>query len=152
MAIEAPLSSYKKKNMVIMMVILFGLAVWCIYDGYFNEEFIQEHLDENGNPHGWLVFNKYAPPFLIAGGIVYVIYYFMVKDKKVAADAEGLKTGKQMIPYDNIEKIDKTHFDSRGYFVVTYTDAGGQSKDVKFSDRIYDNLGAVLDHLVAKIT
>ena len=79
MAIEAPLSSYKKKNMIIMMAILFGMGLWCIYDGYINQNFIQEHLDADGNPQGWLGFNQKAPPFLIAGGIVYTIYFFMVK-------------------------------------------------------------------------
>ena len=82
-----------------------------------------------------------------------MVYYFAVSAKKrVVADDEGLKTGKETIAYDRIEKINKTHFDSKGYFVVTYTDPDGQSKDIKISDRTYDNLPAVLDHLVTKIS
>lgn len=152
MAIIAPLSRYKKKNMLIMMAILFGLGIWCIYDGYYNQKFIQDHVDENGAPQGWLAFNKKAPPFLIAGGLLYTVYFFMVKDKKVVADEEGFKAGKTSVPYDAIEKINKTHFDRKGYFTVTYKDSSGQSKDVTVSDRNYDNLPAVLDHIVTKIS
>lgn len=152
MAIIAPLSRYKKKNMLIMMAILFGLGIWCIYDGYYNQKFIQNHVDENGTPQGWLAFNKKAPPFLIAGGILYAVYFFMSRDKKVVADEEGFKTGKTTIPYHAIEKINKTHFDSKGYFTVTYKDSSGQSKDVTVSDRNYDNLPAVLDQIVTKIS
>ncbi len=152
MAIEAPFSTYKKKNLLIMTVILIGLGVWCIYDGYFNETFIQEHLDEEGNPHGWLVFNQKAPPFLFIGGIIYAVRFFLVKNKKVVAGESGLMTGKTTIPYKAIEKINKTYFDKKGYFVVTYKDSNGQSRDVKISDRTYDNLPAVLDHLVSEIS
>ncbi|MBL7214688.1 MAG: hypothetical protein ISS71_03305 [Phycisphaerae bacterium] len=152
MAIEAPLSSYKKKNMLIMMAILFGMGIWCIYDGYFNQNFIQEHLNENGNAQGWLAFNKKAPPFLLAGGVIYGVIFFMTKDKKIVADDTALNTGKEAVAYETIEKINKTYFDSKGYFIITYTDSSGQSKDIKLSDRTFDNLPAVLDYLVAKIS
>ncbi|OQY06919.1 MAG: hypothetical protein B6I25_02880 [Planctomycetales bacterium 4572_13] len=151
MAIEAPLSSYKKKNMIIMMAILIGLGIWCIYDGYFNESFIQDHLDENGNPKGWLGFNKTAPPYLIGGALVCGVYFLIIKGKKIVADENELVCGKVKVAYDAIEKINKTHFDSKGFFVVTYSQ-DGQSKELKLSDRIYDNLPAVLDQIVSKIS
>ena len=53
---------------------------------------------------------------------------------------------------DAIQKIDKTYFDSKGYFIITHKDQNGREVNRKLSDRNYDNLGAVLDHLVAKIT
>jgi hypothetical protein len=56
------------------------------------------------------------------------------------------------VPYTSIQKIDKTHFSKKGFFVITYTDKGGKEVDRKMSDRKYDNLGPVLDHLVAKIS
>ncbi len=151
MAIEAPLSSYKKKNMLIMMVVLIGLGLWFYYDAHHNEKFIEKHTVD-GKADSTLNFNLKSPPYLIGAGIVLGIYFFIVKGKKITADDDVLKTGKETIAYDTIEKIDKTHFDSKGYFIITYADSGGQSKDLKISDRTYDNLGAVLDHVVAKIS
>ena len=75
-----------------------------------------------------------------------------IKDKKVVADESSLIVGKRQIAYDSIEKIDKTHFDSKGYFVVTYKDYQGVDANLTLSDRIYDNLSAILDELVAKIS
>lgn len=128
MAIIAPLSRYKKKNMLIMMAILFGLGIWCIYDGYYNQKFIQEHVDENGAPQGWLAFNKKAPPFLIAGGLLYTVYFFMVRDKKVVADEEGFKAGKTNVPYDAIEKINKRISTARDILSSPIKTAAGKAK------------------------
>ena len=151
MAIEAPLSSYKKKNMLIMMAVLIGLGIWFYYDSHYNQKFIEKHTVD-GNADSTLNFNRKSPPYLVGAGVVLGIYFFVIKGKKIAADEEALKTGKETIAYDTIEKIDKTHFDSKGYFIVTYTDGSGQNRDLKVSDRTYDNLGAVLDHVVGKIS
>ncbi len=152
MTIEAPISRYKKQNLLIAIAVMVGLSIWCIYDGFYNEKFIREHQDEEGNPKGWLVVNQKAPPYLIAGAIAASVYFFAVRGKKVVADESGLTAGGKTIAYDAIEKIDKTHFDTKGYFVMTYKDQQGQSQDIKLSDRTYDNMGLLLDHLVAKIS
>ena len=152
MAIEAPLSKYKKNNFRIGIVILVGLAIWFAYDGYRSEEFIKRHTDQNGKPDSTLVFNRKAPPYLVGAAVLLGVYLFAIKDKKVVADESSLIVGKRQIAYDSIEKIDKTHFDSKGYFVVTYKDYQGADTSLTLNDRIYDNLSAVLDELVAKIS
>ena len=99
-----------------------------------------------------LVFNKNSPPYFIGAAVLLGTYLFVAKNKKVIADDDGLISNKQTIAYDSIEAIDKTHFDSKGYFIITYKDARGKEARLKLSDRTYDNLSAVLDELVAKIS
>jgi hypothetical protein len=152
MAIEAPLSKYKKNNFRIGIVILVGLAIWFAYDGYRNEDFIKKHTDQNGKPDSTLTFNRKAPPYMVGVAVLLGVYLFAIKDKKVIAGQDSLIVGKRQIAYDTIEKIDKTHFDSKGYFVVTYKDYQGVDTNLTLSDRIYDNLSAVIDELVAKIS
>jgi len=151
MAIEAPLSKYKKKNMLITMAILIGVGIWFYYDANHNPKFIEKHTVD-GVPDSTLTFNLKSPPYLVGAGIVLGIYLFIIKDKKVVADDKTLNISKETIAYEAIEKINKTNFDSKGYFIITYTAGEGQSRDIKISDRTYDNLPAVLDHIVAKIS
>ncbi len=150
MSIEAPLSKYRKHNAMIFIGILVVLGVWFWYDGYYNEKFIQNH-SLSGQPDGTLEFNRKAPPFMLLAAIILSVRFWMTKDKKIVADDRGLRCGGVTIPYDRIESIDKTHFDSKGFFIVHYSD-GSQKKNLRLSDRGYDNLPAVLDHLVSKIT
>ncbi|MBC8378018.1 MAG: hypothetical protein H8E62_02475 [Planctomycetes bacterium] len=160
MVIEAPLSRYKKQNFMIIIGILVGAAVIFGYDGYLSKyewsmrySFYKKHVVDNGGvPDGTMDFNQKYPPFFFLGGVIVAAYYIAVKGKKVLADEDALKTEKETITYDTIEKIDKTHFDNKGYFIITYKDSSGQNKDLKVSDRTYDNLGAVLDHVVEKIS
>ena len=152
MAIEAPLSKYKKNNFRIGIVILVGLAIWFAYDGYRNEDFIKKHTDQNGKPDSTLVFNRKSPQYLIGAAALLGVYLFIIKDKKVIADENSLITPKRQIAYDSIEKIDKTHFNSKGYFIITYKDYQGVDADLKLSDGTYDNLSAVLDELIARIS
>lgn len=160
MTIEAPLSSYKKKNFLLILVVLVGGAVVLGYDGYLSKyewsmrhKFYQDHVVENdGQPDSDMILNRKGAPVLFALAIAVSLYHFTVVSKKrVAADDSNLIVNNRTVPYDAIESINKTHFDSKGYFVVTYTD-NGQHKELKISDRTYDNLPAVLDHLVAKIS
>jgi len=152
MAIEAPLSKYKKNSFKIGIVILIGLAIWFAYDGYRNEKFIQKHTDQNGTPDSTLVFNRKSPPYLIGAAVLLGVYLFVIKGKKVVADENSLVIGRRQIAYDSIEKIDKTHFDSKGYFIITYKDYQGVDADLKLSDGTYDNLSEVLDKLIAEIS
>ncbi len=70
----------------------------------------------------------------------------------IADENDLIISDKERIPYDSIQEIDKTHFKSKGHFVITYKDKNGKEVDRKITDRQYDNLEPVLDHLVAEIT
>lgn len=150
MSIEAPLSKYRKHNTMIFIGILVILSVWFWYDGHYNQKFIDKHT-VNGNPDSTLVFNRKSPPYILAAAAIVAIRFWLNKNKKVVADDQGLHCDGVTIPYDKIESIDKTHFESKGVFIVHYQDSG-QKKEVKLSDRAYDNMPAILDHLVSKIT
>ena len=153
MALEAPTSKFKKTNLKIYIAFCIGLAIWFAYDGYLNEKFKQKNTDENGRPNATLVINQKAPPFLIGAAVFFGIYLFIIKDKKLIADDRELVINPQKkIPYDAIEKIDKTYFEKKGFFIVTYENQNGNEVNLKMSDRKYDNLGLILDHLVAQIS
>ena len=151
MAVEAPISKYKQNTLKIIIAVSVGLAIYCAYDGYYNQEFIEKHTVE-GVPDSTLAFNKKGPPFLIAAGVLAGIRLFLTRNKKVTADDQALATCTQTITYDSIEQIDKTHFDSKGYFVVTYKNEQGDNSQLRLSDRNYDNLPAVLEVLISKIS
>ncbi|MHC4882975.1 MAG: hypothetical protein ACYTFX_09395 [Planctomycetota bacterium] len=150
MAIEAPLSRYKKQNMLIITAILIGVGLWFAYDGYKNQAFIEKHTVD-GVPDSTLNFNRKAPPFLVGAGVLLGIYFVISRGKKLIAGENEFVSGNTTIPYDAIEKINKTHFDKKGFFTITYTE-NGQSKELTLKDRTYDNLPAVLDHIVSKIS
>ncbi len=154
MAIEAPISKFKKNNLLIFMVFALVVGVWCAYDGYFNESWIEEHTDAEGNPEAYLTFNRQAPFVAMPIAAALGVYFFIIKDKKIIADDEKIVIDdKKNIPYDSIEKIDKTHFQDKGYFVLTYNDPESSKQvDQKFSDRRYDNLGLLMDRIVEKIS
>ena len=156
MTIEAPLSRYKKQNLLIAFVVLVGLGVWFYYDAHYNESFIEKHtvVDEEGNkhPNSTLAFNQKAPPYMFVGAALTAVYFFIIRSKKVIADETGLKANGKTIDYSAIEMINKTHFDNKGYFIVGYKDQQGNRCELKLRDSTYDNLKTVLDHLVAKIS
>ena len=153
MAIEAPISKFKKTNFKIYIAVCIALAIWCAYDGYFNNKWIEEHTDTNGNPETYLVFNRKAPPYFIGAAVLLGAYLLAIRNKKIIADEnELIFSDKKRIPYDSIQKIDKTHFDSKGFFLITYKNKDGREVNRKLSDRTYDNLAAILDELVAKIS
>ena len=153
MAIEAPLSKYKRNGLLIYIVVCLAAALWLGYDGYLNKDFIAEHTDEQGKPESTLVFNQKAPPFFIAATVALAGYFCVIRNRKLVAEDDALIiAGKKKIPYDAIEKIDKTYFDTKGFFTITYTDENGASSRRKLSDRQFDNLGPILDHLVAQIS
>ncbi len=151
MTIVAPISKYKKNTLKIIILVLVGLAIYCFYDGYYNQKFIEKNTDE-GIANSTLAFNKKAPPFMIVAGVLVGIRLFLIRDKKVTADDQAIVTCTQTITYDSINQIDKTHFDSKGYFVVTYKNEQGDNSQLKLDDRTYDNLPAVLEVLISKIS
>jgi len=176
MAIEAPINKFRKTNLKIYIAICIGLLIWCVYDAYFNEKFKEQYTDTNGIPTSWLVVNRKAPPYLIGAAALLGLYLFVIKDKKILADESELIIGnKKRISYDSIQQIDKTHFRPRtkpkfvrnsngkvqeksgqpeGYFIITYKNKDDKkvSYKLKLSDKKYDNLAAILEFLVAKIS
>ena len=99
------------------------------------------------------MFNKHAP-FVFAGAAILLgISYFSLKNKKLLVEDDGISIeGKVKIPYSSIEKINKTHFKSKGFFTIAYKDESGREKVKKLGDRRYDNLAEVLEAIVAKIS
>lgn len=153
MAIEAPVSKYRKNGLIIYIVVCLAASAWFAYDGYFNENFKAEHTGEDGKFDSTLVFNRKAPPFGVGIAVLLAAYLFAIRGKKLIANDANLVVGdKEKIPYDSIQQIDKTNFDSKGYFVVTYKNKSGNEAKCKISNRNYDNLAAVIEHLVGKIS
>jgi hypothetical protein len=153
MTIEAPVSKIILTNLKIYIVVLLIIGVWFAYDGYVSSKFIEEHT-KNGAADGTLIFNKNAPLFVLGAIAVMVIYMFVIKSKKIIADdSQLIVSGKLSIPYDSIVKIDKTHFNTKGgFFLITYKSGQNEEKQVKISNKRYDNLSAILDRLVEKIS
>jgi len=161
MAIEAPISKFKKTNFKIYIVFCIVVAVIFAYDGYLSKykwsgryNFYKENvLDNDGKPNPTMNFNRISPPIFIAMAVLFSAYLYAIKDKKLIADENELLIGnKERISYDSIQQIDKTFFEKKGFIVITYKDEGGGEVRRKLSDRAYDNLAAVLEHMVAKIT
>ncbi len=152
MAIEAPLSRYKRNNFLIYIVVCLVAAAWFTYDGYFSEPFISKHTNAEGKADFDLAVNRAAPPFLVGAAVFLGAYYFAIKRRKLVADDNALViAGKETISYDAIKKIDKTYFEKKGWFTITYTRNGTEARR-KLNDRQYDNLTEILDFLIAKIT
>jgi len=152
MAVEAPVSKFKKNNFKIYIVMCLVVAIWFAYDGYFNQKFISKHTDEQGQPDSTLVFNRKAPPFFVGAAILLTMYLLVLHSRKIVADEKELVIhGKERIAYDAIEAVDKTHFDAKGFFRLTYRDSRGRTVHRKISDRSYDNLGPLLEHIISKI-
>ena len=153
MAIEAPISKFKKNNLKIYIVICLGLLAWCMYDGYFNEKWIQEHKYEDGSPKPYLTANRNSPYLFVPLIGFFAITLFVIKDKKIIADENELVISKNLkIGYDSIQAIDKTLFEKKGRFTIIYNDKDNNELSYKLSDRKYDNLSAVLEHITAKIS
>ncbi len=161
MAVEAPLSKYKKDNYRIAIGVFLLLAIVFAYDGYLSRyewskrhSFYQEHvLDNDGKPDGTMLFNQRVPPVFVVAAVICAVRLGMIKGRKITAgdDALILADGSS-IPYERIEQIDKTLFDSKGSFVISYKNSGGGESNLKLESRAYDNLASVLDVLTAKLT
>jgi hypothetical protein len=159
MVIEAPIGKYKKNNLKIYIVACVFFAALFGYDGYFSKyewshrhSFYEKHVKDN-RPDDTMVFNRIAPIFLAVVAVALGIRLGIIRNRKLIADENELAiSDRQKIPYSSIEKIDKTLFREKGFFVITYKDNKGVEVNLKLSDRTYDNLAVVLDHLVVKIS
>jgi hypothetical protein len=158
MAIEAPISKSKKNNLKIYAAACIIFAIVFAYDGYLSKyqwshrrSFYEKHTKE-GRPDDTMIFNRTAPIFLVALAAVLTGRLQAFKDKKLlAGENELVISDKEKIPYASIQKIDKTSFNSKGFFIITYKNKDGDEVSRKISDRTYDNLAAILNKLVAKI-
>jgi len=159
MVIEAPLGRYKKNNLKIYIAVCVIFAAIFAYDGYLSEyewshrrSFYEKHV-KDGRPDDTMIFNQKAPIFLGVAAAALGIRLWAIRNRKLIADENELVVSdRQKIPYDSIEKIDKTLFEKKGLFVITYKNENGGEVNLRLSDRTYDNLAAVLDHVVAKIS
>ena len=151
--IEAPVSKFKKNNLKIYIIALLALAIWCVYDGYINKEWIEEHTNPDGSAQLYLTVNRQGPFYLGAAAVLFAIWFFAIKDKKIIADENELVISQnEKIPYKSIESINKTDFQKKGKFTITYEIQPGHQISRKLSNRKYDNLSSILTHLVAKIS
>jgi len=158
MTIEAPASRYARSNLKLYILFCVVFAAIFAYDGYLSKyewshrrSFYDKHV-KDGKPSDTMIFNQKAPIFLAVAAVVLAVRLWRIKDKKLVADENKLIISEnEQILYDSIQKIDRTHFGSKGYFVITYKDKQGNEIDRKLSDRMYDNLEAILEHLAAKI-
>jgi hypothetical protein len=152
MAVVAPISKYKKNNLKIYIIACILFAVWLGYDGFFSESFRAKHT-KDGVADSTLSLNRVAACVLAGAAVLLAGYFFAVKDKKVVAeDNELIIDGRKRIQYQAIQKVDKSFFEKKGFFTFVYKDEGGTESKLKISDRRYDNLSAVLDKLIEKIS
>ena len=80
-------------------------------------------------------------------------WFKKIKNVKLIADENELIISEnEKIPYNAIQQIDKTHFESKGFFIITYKSQDGKDTLRALSYKKYDNLKAILEHLVSKIT
>jgi hypothetical protein len=152
MALTAPFSKYKRNSFLIWMAAILAFTAYCVYDGYYHQEFIKRHSPA-GKADSVLVFNQKAPPYLVGIVVFLGVYLFVISKRKVVAEDNTLVINcKTSVAYDSIESIDKTDFDSKGRFTITYKGPDGKVQDCIISDKNYDNLKPLLDFLVTKIS
>lgn len=152
MAVTAPYSQYRKTNFKLAMLILVVAGVWFAYDGFKNEKFKAKHTKPDGAPDSTLQFHRKSPPVFLAGAVVVGVLFWRVKDKNLIADDERLVfSDNDKIEYTQIQSINKTSYETKGFFIIGYKSSDGQDMQRKVSNRTYDNLDAVLEVLVAKI-
>jgi hypothetical protein len=158
MAVEAPYSKYRKTNFKIAIFGCLIVAGVLAYDGYLSkyewshrQSFYEKHVVD-GVPSDTMVMNQRLPFVLVGISIISAVWFVKVKDLKIVADEQQVIIDGEKIPYEAVQKIDKTYFDSKGYFTITYKNEAGAEQTKKLSYKRYDNLKEVLEHLVAKIS
>jgi len=150
MAVEAIGSRHARHSGFIIAAVCLAGALWFGYDGWMGGYRDKQLAQNDGKPTANLLFNQYAPIPLVAVAAFAVVSALRLTSRKIAADDHGLTTASgRLITYDDIKKIDKRFFDKAGHFTVTYSDAGTE-RQLKISDRKYDNLGLLLDELVRR--
>ncbi len=159
MAIEAPYGKYNKSSFKIWIFLFLGAAAIFAYDGYlskyewsFRRSFYDEHVID-GKPDGDMIFNQKSPFAFVGLAAILTAWFYARKNKKlIANDNELILADNTKIPYDSIQKINRTYFDSKGHFTFTYKNENGKEIDIKLDRRTYDNLKEILELLVEKIS
>lgn len=151
MDIVAKYSKYRLGNIKIAIFALLGLSVWFVYDGYYNQKFIDKHTVE-GKADDTLIFHKYFAYFGLPGAAAATALFFISRKKMIIADDKGLKLscGSQ-IPYDSIEEVDHTDYDTSEKFIITYTE-GGSDKKLILTKKKWDSLDGILERVISKIS
>ena len=153
MAVEATFSKFKVQNDWFYIGVCLVASFFMIKDGYIDQDFIAKHTLENGKPDETLLFFNQIPPFImIPLAIWFAVLFFINKGKKIVAGDTEVTDGKVSVAYSSIEAIDKSQFDKKGIVTIIYEDGQGQEQQLKLSDRTYDHLPAVVDHIAAKIS
>ncbi len=160
MAVEAPISNFKMTNYKIYIAACLIFGGIFAYDGFLSKydwsmrrSFYEKHVIE-GKPDDTMIFNRVSPVVLVVVAVLLSVKFWSLKNRKILAEEDQLIISeKERIPYKSIQKIDKTNFNpTRGYFTITYKGDDGREVVRKISSKDYDNLQAVLDLLVAKIS
>jgi hypothetical protein len=71
-------------NPFFLPVLLIGFAVWLLYDGFLNQEFIQRNLEEGDQ--FTLVFNRWGGPILALLAIWFTIK--AIRERRAASRSE----------------------------------------------------------------
>ena len=148
MATEATGSKFSRNNSLIAAGMCLAFGLYFGYDGWFGK-YRQKELDSNdGKPTPNLYFNQYVPIPLALIAIYSFLSAAKAKNRKLIADERGLTlSASETIAYNRITHIDERRFKKDGFFLVRYKD-NDQKKEVKLTDRQYDNLGVLLDELI----
>jgi hypothetical protein len=160
MSIIAKYSHYKLGNLKIAAGVLIAFSVWCVYDGYYSESFIEKHTEtvelEDGTtiekPNHTLIFCQKFPFVGFPLAAIAVLGFITKRNKQLVADSDGmiLSCGEKIL-YKNIEEIDHTEYEKKGFFLIKYQQNGKQ-KSLKLSNKTWDELEEVLDELVSKMS
>ncbi len=151
MATTAKGSTYTRNTSFIIALACLAFLAYCLYDGWVSENFQKKYMNEDGSPSVNLQLNRYYMPIGCgAAALYFLINAVGLGSKKIVADDSGLTVNSSAtIPYANLKKIDKSKFKSKGVLMIDY-ESGGVAKQLKLSDRTYDNLGLLLDEIVAQ--
>lgn len=149
MAVEASGSKLSRNNNLIVAVVCLAFAAWFAYDGWLGEYKDKELAENDGQPTVNLRVNQIYGPVGLSIVAIYFLYGALrLPSRRIVADDRIiLIDGQREIAYGAIEFIDHRKFDKEGHFTVGYSDAG-QSKQMKFSSRKYDNLSSLLAEIV----
>ncbi len=152
MDIVAKYSSYRLGNIKIAIFVLLGLSVWFVYDGYYNQKFIDKHTSAEGKADDTLIVHKYFAYFSIPIAAAAAAAFFVNRKKQIVASQDALLISEGCrIPYDVIEEVDHTDFDTSEKFSITYAE-GGVNKKLVLSKKKWDGLDKVLEYVISKIS
>jgi len=129
------------------LLIVFGL--WCVRDGFFrwpqtnarNEEIIKAGHTPAESSHSQtdIRLNQALGVGLPGLGLLSLLLrVYRSRGAYVLSNDTLSVPGHPPVPLDNIESIDKTHWDRKGVAIVEYTTPGGSRRILKLEDMIYD--------------